>query len=439
MAFMGCVLCLVISVLLSRKGSKNKDPVLTEDGPVHTVEGPPLLYYSEGSSWDGTKEGNMPSLLLAYKGWQRTQDPLRARLLFSRGHYRLLEAEKRAVCSGRIMHNHIPEDEHVSYKDLFAANMREYGALKPGLHKMVKVPATYNLKVHQECEDLCQRLDSNATLLSLPWFDKGARDMHNSDAVQVLPGSDLFEKLCLKAPDGAVSCNSEHNVRVGKCNCTGEAIVQEAMLSPLLIDGKKFHIRHFLYVLSAEPLVIVGWPGADYVRFGSIMLNDTSASLNQRHITNSKLHGAVPRMNLEGLGQALQQEQIARGYEMFGGKEGPEWVQQDLLPKLYAAGAAVIKAAGPHMGMDCMGSFMYVGYDFLLDEDLQLWFIESSPYSWTKHEYLLYVLDFEEARRQLIAQQGIRRWQAEYGKWDIKTLLSRRRPVDIVVDERKGH
>jgi hypothetical protein len=337
------------------------------------------------------------------------------------------------------MHNHVPNNEHVSYKDLFAANMRQYGVLNPGIHKVVKVPATYSLMVRQDCEDLCQRLDSNATLLTLPWFVKGARDMHNSDAVKVLNGSEVFEKLCSKTPGGPVTCNSEHTLRMGKCDSTGEAIiVQEAMLSPLLLGGKKFHIRHYMYVLSGKPLVIVGWPGADYVRLTNVLLNDTSATLKQRHITNSKVHGSVPRMGLGGLGQRLQEEQVARGYDMFGGKKGPDWVQQDLVPRLYAAGAAVIKAAVPHMDMDCAGSFMYVGYDFLLDEDLQLWFIESSPYSWTKHEYLLYVLDFEEARRKLIVHHGIERWQAEYAKWDIKALLSKRRPVDIVVDERKG-
>ena len=271
------------------------------------------------------------------------------------------------LCPGQ-KYNHIPGNTHLVYKDLITAHIKEYakayGYRDQCFDHEKFLPSTYDLNKYEECSELVKILDPNS---ASKWMKKKSRNSHNAQGVELLHKNSTL--LLLSDLKYGTRCGEVHT----------EYLIQKYIENPLLINNKKFDFRVYMAIASMDPLLILYHDGFLRITLNSYNESSLDASV---HLTNTALameYLKAQEMTEQERETAMEEqmwtyEQLQEYLVGIGRVEG-DWVNEYLRPnmkrKMLHLVRMVYRELLPHPGV-----FELFGVDFLLDEDLNLWFLE---------------------------------------------------------------
>ena len=264
------------------------------------------------------------------------------------------------LCPGQ-RYNHIPGNEHLVFKDLIQQSLQSYFARTrtPSF-----LPETFDLSSRSSCLEFLEQFEPTP---SVSWILKKSRNSHNAAGIEILT-LDNSQKL-LKLLDYGHNCGQ----------ALTSHLVQRYISSPLLVHNRKFDFRVYMVIANANPLVLLYHEG-----FLRVTLSDynTSSSSASAHITNTQIaKDLLSQQNLTAADrEKILSEQMwtlpdLEAYLVEQGKVLPGWADSSLVPRMKSQmlhlTRAVYSRLLPHPGV-----FELYGVDFLLDDDLRLWFLE---------------------------------------------------------------
>jgi hypothetical protein len=182
-------------------------------------------------------------------------------------------------------------------------------------------------------------------------------------ALGVRPFDKEREKLLVKKYKGGKLC--------GKL--PDNIVMQEYVARPLLLDGHKFDIRVHLLVPSVDPLIAYYSDG--YFRVSLMEFDpdsdDSSVFLSNNHDQRPKgmskaEEDRLRSHTLESLGQYLVEK---------GRITDASWIENSLRLRMKQAMIHLLNATKSNFAKT-PGFYEHFGLDFLLDEDLNIWFME---------------------------------------------------------------
>lgn len=279
--------------------------------------------------------------------------------------------------------NHIPGNRILSTKDFAAKaakNYQENLANKPeclSSHKLF--PKTWDLQEERECSQFFAQIDSpqyqkEKQQKGIVYIRKTGSGAHRGAGVE--PVNDKEENLLrTKYANGT------------KCGLVAENfIIQQYIHNPLLIEGRKFDFRMYMLLASTNPLLAYYHDG--FLRVSIIDYNVSSndkRSLLTNLILNKLLYKSIKDgnlykgMNKEGLRRAQQWSFEALQEYLLREKiiHDENWLDNYLRPEMKKAMIHLIKMAKDNL-LKSSSVYELYGVDFMLDRDLNLWFIEAN-------------------------------------------------------------
>ena len=282
--------------------------------------------------------------------------------------------------------NHIPGSTVLGRKDYVAeaasAYMKKYESRPQCLNNEKVFPKTWLLYRKEECQEFFNIFNSAEYKAvkeerKIVYIRKVGAGAHRGAGVH--PVNDEEETKIRLAYDNGKKCgiNLSNN------------IMQTYVHNPLLINGKKFDFRMYLLVASTNPLMAYYHDGflrvslIDYDANSSdkkVLL--TNLALSQQIHDDAKEGKLFEGMDPETL-KIAQQWDFARlqAYLLEAGViSDPNWLDNYLRPEFKKAMIHLLRLSSSSF-LTSSSLYELYGVDYMLDEDLNLWFIEanSSP------------------------------------------------------------
>ena len=292
---------------------------------------------------------------------------------------------KHFSCTTQVS-NHIPGHSSLDRKDFVAENAIKYGEMyanKPQCFSYDKFfPKTWLLYNEEHCKDFFNILNSaNYSKLKkerhIVFIRKIAARFHRGEGVQ--PVNQEEEDSLKEIYGNGELCG----------NITKGYIVQNYIHNPLLLDGHKFDFRMYLLIASTNPLMAYYHDGflrvtlAEYnVSSGEKKVLLTNLALNKQIYDDVKGGALYKGMDEESL-KIAQQWSFDRLQEYLLEKgiiSDPNWLDNYLRPEFKKAMVHLLRLSAFSF-LKHSSLYELYGVDFMLDENLNLWFIEanSSP------------------------------------------------------------
>jgi len=295
------------------------------------------------------------------------------------------EIGKNFACATQ-MYNHIPGHGNLIQKDSLLDSFRPY------VEKYKNKPQCFNetsyflpffrLYDKKECTDFFEMVHSEKYIKSLEkepiqYLVKIARGSHKGQGVFLLNDEQVAE----------LDRDYSKGKKCGELKKS--LIVQGYVSNPLLLDlNNKFDFRLYGLIASTNPLIMYYHDG-----FLRVALNpfDTKSSDKATHLTNTylanqKIEDAKKADKLingmtekELLEYHLWSFDKLEKYLLESGKvTDPNWLNNYLRPAIHKAIVHVLKMTS-HSFLKHSNLYELHGLDFILDNDMKLWFIESNP------------------------------------------------------------
>jgi hypothetical protein len=292
------------------------------------------------------------------------------------------EIGKHFLCATQ-MYNRIPGYEPMVRKDQSLAGLKRYAdkfndrseCLNKGLF-----PKSYRLYIEEECSEFFQIITSVNYRLStvkepIQYLIKVGHDSHRSDGVFLLD-QNQWETL-----------NEEYDFGKQCGNKNSSLIAQAYVSNPLLLDmDNKFDFRVYMLIASTNPLIVYYHDG-----FLRVALSPYDKHSKERgtHLTNTHLaqkkfdeakHNTVNGMNEAQLKEYhLWSFDKLQAFLLESGKiTDSNWLDNYLRPAFQKAFIHLVR-----MGKDDFWKqsnvYQLFGLDFMLDDNLNLWYIEGNP------------------------------------------------------------
>jgi len=287
------------------------------------------------------------------------------------------------------MYNHIPGHGVLKRKDLIVDSVDTYATrFEDGrgqcFNKHKFFPYSYRLYMENECKAFFELINSEKYIQSLEkepiqFVIKLGYGAHRAKGVFIF---DKNETEYWKE----VYANGDN------CGVENKSIIAQTYITnPLLLDrNNKFDFRVYMLVASTNPLIVYYHDG--FLRV-SLETYDKHSSDKSVHLTNthlSKEKFAEAEANNSTINGMTAQE--LRDYQMWsfdrlgdylynsGKVKSRDWVEKTLKPNFYEAFIHTVRMSA-HAFWNQSNVYELFGLDFMLDEDLNLWFIEcdSSP------------------------------------------------------------
>ena len=162
-------------------------------------------------------------------------------------------------------------------------------------------------------------------------------------------------------------------------------IMQRYIQNPLLINGHKFYFRNYMLVASTNPLIAYYHDG--FVRQSLVKYNqnalDKEVHLPELSFTQHVYDFVKERANSEGMNEnkikITRQWSFERLQEYLieaGIVTDPKYIENHLKPQFKRAMIHLLRSSASAF-MEDSSLFGLFSVDFLLDEELNLWFIEA--------------------------------------------------------------
>jgi len=301
------------------------------------------------------------------------------------GFYRFHKIGQHFLCATQ-MFNHIPGHKSLVRKDEMINTLERYAKIFEGqpqcFNRSEVFPRAYRLHHKEECQEFFKLIRSRAYKESLAtdpvqYLIKAGFGVHKSQGVFLLD------------EDKAKSLNLEYDYGK-KCGTKRKSfLAQKYITNPLLLDKQnKFDFRIYMLIASTNPLIVYYHDGYMRVSLNSF---DKSSKDRATHLTNTYLAE-------KKFAEARTENKTINGMTADELKDYHLWGMDDLLEYLLSTNKITDKnwlnnylrpafhKAIIHLVR--MGSYTFLkesnvhelhGLDFMLDENLKLWFIECNP------------------------------------------------------------
>ena len=278
--------------------------------------------------------------------------------------------------------NHIPGHWSMCRKDFVAESAINYAKQyesRPQCFTNDKFfPKTWLLFDKQNCEDFFAEFNSENYQAEkkahrIVYIRKLSAYSHRGDGVQ--PVNEDEEAQIRANYDNGKLCGQVKNA----------VIIQKYVHSPLLIHGKKFDFRMFMLIGSMNPLTAYYHDGGLRV---SLVPYDIESDDKKGLLTNFALnHEIYETARRDGLFQGRSEDELKeeqqwtfetlQKYLLEVGKiNDTNWLDNYLRPEFKKAYIHLIRVAR-HSYLNTSSSiFEFYGADFMIDDDMNLWFIE---------------------------------------------------------------
>jgi len=282
--------------------------------------------------------------------------------------------------------NHIPGHSSLDRKDFVAENAVKYGELfkdRPQCFSYDKFfPKTWLLYNEETCKEFFTILNSTQYKKlkkerHIVFIRKIATHSHRGEGVQPVHAQE--EQELRRIYDNGNLCG----------NVTKNYIVQNYIHNPLLLNGHKFDFRMYMLIASTNPLMAFYHDGFLRVTLAKydVKQADKKALLTNLAL-NKQIYDSVIGGNLyEGMDEEAlkmaQQWSFDRLQEYLLEKgiiNDPNWLDNYLRPEFKKAMIHLLRLSSASF-LKRSSLYELYGVDFMLDENLNLWFIEanSSP------------------------------------------------------------
>jgi len=292
------------------------------------------------------------------------------------------------------MYNHIPGHGVLKRKDLIVDSVDNYAAkyeeqgLNHCFNKHTFFPFSYRLYIEEEClaffdEITSQKYIDSLAVEPIQYLVKLGYGAHRAKGVFLL--DDEYTKNITRL--------YENGERCGKYNKS--LIAQTYVTNPLLLDkNNKFDFRVYMLVASTNPMMVYYHDG--FLRV-SLEFYDKFSHNKDVHLTNTHLAKnkfAEAELVNATLAQELREYQMwtfekLSKYLLEAGKiSDPNWLDNYLRPAFKQAFIHTVRMSGYAFWPESNVYEMF-GLDFMLDDQLNLWFIEcnASPQLIGTNEY----------------------------------------------------
>jgi len=286
------------------------------------------------------------------------------------------------------MYNHIPGHGVLKRKDLIVNSVDTYARrFKPApecFNKRKFFPFSYRLYLKHECKAFFKEINSKeyqAKLKKEPiqYVIKLGYGAHRAMGVFIFDENET--RNMKKIYDNGRKCGIE----------TRSRIAQTYITNPLLLDfNNKFDFRVYMLVASTNPLMVYYHDG--FLRV-SLHTYDKHSHDKSVHLTNTHLSKEIfadakdHNKTINGMN-----EMELREYQMWtfedladylyesGKVKSKNWLNSYLRPTFYEAFIHTVRMSA-HAFWNQSNVYEMFGLDFMLDDELNLWFIEcnSSP------------------------------------------------------------
>jgi len=323
----------------------------------------------------------------------KMDDELQERFLYDLRHDINMFFTSNSLCEYRIIgkqfscltqqSNHIPGHNHLYRKDYVARSLKEYGKkyqTRPQCFSDAKFfPKTWMMLEEESCKDffrifLSEEYDQLKRERGLVYIRKIGANAHQGHGV--FPLNEKQEQYMMETYKNGTLC--------GKVNDNN--LLQYAIYNPLLLDGRKFDFRMFMMIASTNPLIL-------YYRDGFLRVSlrdyDPNAKDKAAVLTNIALSKPLfEKARENGTYNGYTEDELLNQafwtmpkLEKFlydrGHITDPNWLNNYLRPEFKKAYIHLLRmSSGPFAKRSSL--YEIYGLDFMLDENMNLWFIEAN-------------------------------------------------------------
>jgi len=270
------------------------------------------------------------------------------------------------LCEGQRF-NHIIGNNYIGGKKHTVAQIQKYAKYYKGREHCFDpwkvMPYTLDMTDKNQCKEFLEILKSQNTFEGINWMIKLGGNIHNGKGVSPVD-QDLANKLLNKT-----------------CPFKYDYLAQRYIKNPMLIHNRKFDFRTYLVIANMDPLIVLYHDGFIRMSMNEYDLNSNDKST---HLTNLKV--AQKTMDTRNFTKS-EQEMLLKdqswsythlhNYLMNLGLVGEDWLDNYLRKKLKENMFHIVR-----MNLDKLMKhpqvFELFGLDFLLDTDLNLWYIEAN-------------------------------------------------------------
>lgn len=279
--------------------------------------------------------------------------------------------------------SHIPSQHALSQKDRVAEEVQDYAkqyADRPDCFNFDKFfPKTYLLYRQEDCIDFFKAFNSQQyqTLKEerrIVYIRKDTKNKHMGLGVEPINDKQESELRTLYA-DGELCGKVQERF-----------LVQNYIHNPLLLNGRKFDFRIYLLLASSNPFMAYYHDGFLRVSLMKYNVNSddkkvllTNLALSYQIYDDAKEGQLYQGMDEEALKHAQQWSfERLQAYLLEAGViRDPNWLDNYLRPEFKKALVHLLRFSMKPM-YEHSSVFQLYGVDFMLDENLNLWFIEAN-------------------------------------------------------------
>lgn len=288
---------------------------------------------------------------LRMQGWQKSDSSRRAQLIWTYSSspkwYDRLEPWHR--------YNHMPYYKLWNSKDHFVTYMNKYGDATG--KELPSIPETYRLNVASDLQKFKTRLFKDGGL-NMPWVLKK-------------PNVNQGKGITILGPNTKELKNVLETVKADKD--VPNYIIQRYICNEMTINKKKFDFRVFWLVASLKPLIIVVHDG--YVRIGNSEYNEQDFSNTKAHLTTHTYLADEGKATWDEFGGYLR-DAVANNDNLQHIKDPVVHVMSQVKQVLAEMAAAYKDVTFNLANMTSENGFGFYGADFIIDWDLDVFFIE---------------------------------------------------------------
>jgi len=280
-------------------------------------------------------------------------------------------------------YNHIPGHHSLNRKDTIAEGAilyQENFKDRPqcfGYNKYF--PETWLLYEKESCLDFFGKLNSPEYLKlkesrEIVYIKKVAAGSHRGEGV--FPLTTEEERILRREYMNGTLCGKQ----------TKPIIVQNYVHNPLLLEGRKFDFRMYMVIASTNPLIVYYHDGFLRVSLFGYDANSTDKKVLLTNLAlNNQIYDDVKSGNLlDGkdeedlkLAQQWSFDRLQAYLLEAGVVKDQNWLDNYLRPELKRAMIHLVRMSARTF-LKHSSVWEFYGVDFMLDEDLTLWFIEAN-------------------------------------------------------------
>ena len=232
-------------------------------------------------------------------------------------------------------------------------------------------PESYLLRNKDECIAFFNYIDSNEYMLEkeqkpFVFLKKKARNSCGGTGIV----------LFYEEEEKALRERYHNGEKCGEIQFKGNFQMQRYLSNPPLIQERKFDFRAYMMIASTNPLIVYYHDGYLTLSFHKYDANSTEKSIHvtNTHVSFKLLNASKDKENiiLENPYTLLQDELLKTGRIT-----DTNWIENSMKPQMMKI-MIHISQMGKPMFVKRSNTYQIFGIDFLLDENLKVWFVEAN-------------------------------------------------------------